>query len=259
MRKAASVGAGVLWAMTVVVGAGCASAQQPGPGPVPTPAGVGGIITTGQGEARVTPDRAVVFVGVESRAATAAQASVENARKQRAVIDTLRALGIGSDQIGTVDFSVYPEMAPQPRPDVQPRVVAYVVRNTVRAEIRKIEQVGPVLDAVIAKGANAINSLQFQASNVDDARRRALAQAVEKARGDADALAQAAGLCVIGAIELSTSQSVRPMFREVAMAAGRAMADVAPTPIEPGEQTLAVFVTARWGTGPAGSPGICRH
>src|ERR671933_364918 len=99
MRREASAGAGVLWALTVMVGAGCASAQQPGPGPATGSGNAGGIITTGQGEARVTPDRAVVFIGVESRAATAAQASADNARKQRAVIDTLRALGLASDQI----------------------------------------------------------------------------------------------------------------------------------------------------------------
>jgi uncharacterized protein YggE len=243
MRREAS--AGVLWALMVVAGAGCASAQQPGPAPGAAPmVPVASVVTSGQGETRVSPDRAAVFIGVETRAATAAQASAENARKQRAVLDTLRALGIAGDQVGTVDFSVYPEMAPQPRPDVAPRVTGYTVRNTVRVEIRKIEQVGSIIDAVIAKGANGINSLQFYASNVDEARRRALAEAVDRARGDAEALARAAGRCVEEPLELSTAQAVRPVFQEMALAR-RAAADV-PTPIEPGEQTLTVHVSARW-------------
>src|SRR5512140_2305627 len=52
------------------------------------------IATTAVGEARVTPDRATIFVGVQSRAQTAAAAGADNARRHRAILDTLRTLGI---------------------------------------------------------------------------------------------------------------------------------------------------------------------
>src|SRR3954471_15914876 len=68
------------------------------------------ISTTGTGEARVTPDRASVTIGVQSRATTAAAAAADNARRQRAVIDTIRALGVPQEQIGTSNYMVSPEM-----------------------------------------------------------------------------------------------------------------------------------------------------
>ena len=64
------------------------------------------VVTTGTGEVQLSPDRATVLVGVQSRAATVALATADNARRQRAIIDTLRALGLGSDQITTVNYNV---------------------------------------------------------------------------------------------------------------------------------------------------------
>src|SRR6185295_18289169 len=57
------------------------------------------IVTSGEGEIRVVPDRATIFVGVQSRATTAAAAAADNAKKQSAVLEALRGLGLGSDQL----------------------------------------------------------------------------------------------------------------------------------------------------------------
>jgi len=79
-------------------------AQNPPSAPLPH------VVTTGTGEVQLSPDRATVVVGVQSRATTVAGATADNSRRQRAIIDTLRALGLGSDQIATVNFNVSPEM-----------------------------------------------------------------------------------------------------------------------------------------------------
>jgi uncharacterized protein YggE len=64
------------------------------------------------------------------------------------------------------------------------------VTNTVLAEVRRLNQVGPVIDAALSRGANMITSLQFYASNTETARRTAIAAAIEKARADAEAAAE---------------------------------------------------------------------
>src|SRR5688572_30739807 len=80
------------------------AAQQPTtPPPVPQ------IVTNGEGEAQVTPDRARVHIAVETRGSTAGAAASENARIQRAVIDRLRAMGIPADRLTTMGYSVQPE------------------------------------------------------------------------------------------------------------------------------------------------------
>jgi uncharacterized protein YggE len=220
-----------------------AIAQQPMQSEAPAPGPV--VQASGYGEARVTPDRAFMSLGVETRAATAALASRENARLERAVIDTIRALGIPSSQIATESYSVEPEQIFNPqRGDQKPRITGYVVRNTVRVEVRKLEQVGALLDATIAKGANAVSSLLFFSSNMDEARRRALTEAVGRAQGDALALAQAAGRCLGEPLDLSTAQAVRPMM--LGQMAVPERAALAPTPVQPGEQTVSATVTGRW-------------
>lgn len=200
------------------------------------------IITNGVGEARVVPDRATIFIGVQSRAATAAAASAENARRQRAILDTLRALGLESSQLGTINYNVTPEM--QYSPSSAPKVTGYVVTNTVRAELRRIEDVGRVVDAALAKGANEISSLQFTSSKADSVRRAALSEAVTNARADAEALARAAGGSLGPLLEVSTtSMPIRPMME---MAVAKSAVAGPRTPVEPGEQTVSASVTARW-------------
>jgi uncharacterized protein len=205
------------------------------------------IIATGMGEASISPDRATIFVGVQTRAATVGPAATENARRQRAILDTLKALGLGADQLSTLNYSVTPEM--QYSPSQPPRVTGYVVRNTVRASLRRIDEVGKVIDAALAKGANEISSLQFWSSKADSVRRVAMAEAVGNARADAEAIARAAGGSLGQLLEATTTAFPRPI-QELAL--GRAqMAAAAPTPIEPGEQTISVTVTARWAFMPA--------
>lgn len=225
--------------------ASAAAAQQPTPVTVP-PVAPPQIVAGGQGEARVTPDRANIFVGVETRAPTAAQASAENARRQRAILDTLRALGIPNTQISTTGYNVYPEQTFNPdRGDRTPRITGYVVSNIVRVELRNIDQVGRVIDAALGKGANAINSLQFWASNADSARRVALQNAIEKARGDAEAMARAAGGQLGELLEVS-STSYGPEPPRPLMMRAQAEAAAMDTPIQAGEQEVNVAVVARW-------------
>lgn len=211
------------------------------------PAQVGGssnpaqIVTSGVGESRVAPDRATIFVGVQSRGATASIAAADNARRQRAILDTLRSLGFGGDQLSTMNYNVSPEMQYNPN-NQPPKVTGYIVSNTVRVEIRKLEDVARAIDASLAKGANEISGLQFFSSKADSVRRTALAVAVANARSDAEALARAAGGALGPLLELSSSIAPdRPEFRGMT-----AMAARAPTPIEPGQQTISANVLARW-------------
>jgi uncharacterized protein len=214
--------------------AGLVQAQACGPAPAQ-------IVTTGTGETRVTPDRATIFVGVQSRAGTAAAASADNARRQRAILDTLHALGLGPDQLSTMNYNVNPDIQYNPN-NQPPKVVGYTVTNTVRAEVRKLEDVARIIDASLARGANEISGLQFYSSTADSARRSAMALAVANARADAETLARAAGGTLGALLELSTSSSSRPMPEAIGATAMARMA----TPIEPGQQSVAASVTARW-------------
>ena len=203
------------------------------------------IVTTATGEVRLTPDRATIQIGVQSRATTAAAAATQNATKQRAIIDAIKARGVPAEQIATSNFNVIPETRYDREGQAAPRTTSYLVINTVNVELRRIDQVGPVIDAALVAGANQINSLTFGITNADSARRIALAQAVSKSRADAEAMARAAGgslgpLLELNSVDQYTPGPPRPFDMRVAATAEMK------TPVEAGEETIRATVTARW-------------
>jgi uncharacterized protein len=203
------------------------------------------ISVVGRGEIKISPDRATIQISVQTRAVTAAAAAAENATKQQSVLSALKALGLSDDQLSTVNYNVYPEQRYEQ--GKEPVIVAYNVTNTILVDVRKLTQVGPVIDAALAHGANMITSLQFYASNTEVARRSAIASAIDKARADAEAAARAAHGTLGSLLELSVGSysppPPRPMMMARAMAGGAAQAD---TPINPGDETLSVEVSTRW-------------
>jgi uncharacterized protein YggE len=201
------------------------------------------IAVIGRGEIKVTPDRATIQISVQTRAATAAAAASQNASKQQAVLSALRNLGLTNEQLSTINYNVYPEQRYQEGKD--PVIVGYNVTNTILVDARKLTQVGPIIDAALAHGANMISSLQFYASNTEAARRSAIGIAIENARADADAAAKAAHGSLGTLLEITIGSYAPPPPRPQAMMRVGATAS-ADTPINPGDETLSVEVSTRW-------------
>jgi hypothetical protein len=224
--------------LLLAAASGVLEAQSPAP---VTPQ----ILTSAMADVELKPDRAALTFTVESRGATAARAGAETARKQRAVLDTLRALGISADQMQTVSIEITPEYV-YPGENQPPKIAGYVARNSVRVDILKIDQTGILIDAGLSKEATGVGSLVFSSSKEGDARRQALEQAVGKAKAEAESMARAAGGILGSLIELSAQpfhqQSInRPMlFKSMAAAAP----DV--TPVSPGQIRVSANISAKW-------------
>lgn len=224
---------------TVAISAG-AQSQIPSFTPPPPQ-----VVATGHGESKVMSDRASIMIAVETRAKTAAEAGQANARKLRAVQDTLIKLGVQKDQIATVSYTVSPDWRYEERTQ---KLVGYVASNMLRIQIRKLEITGQLIDAALAAGATNINSVEFTASTADSGRRVAITAAVGQARADAETMARAAGGSLGQLLELTTQDmGPRPMqmmeMRAMGMAKNQQDAE---TPITPGEQTVMATVFARW-------------
>jgi uncharacterized protein len=204
------------------------------------------IVTSAQGEVKVAPDKATVSIGVQTRASTAAAAAAQNSQKQRAVIDAIKAKGVPAEQISTSNFNVIPETRYDQAGQAAPRTISYLVVNSISVELKRIDLTGPVIDAALAAGANQINSLNFGIQNADSARRSALAQAVAKARADAEVMARAAGGSLGSLIEMHASESYMPGPPVPYMAEQRMAAMDKSVPVEPGQETVRASITARW-------------
>jgi uncharacterized protein YggE len=203
------------------------------------------IAVTGRGEVKISPDRATIQVSVQTRAVSAAAAASENATKQQSVLAALGTLGLQNDQLSTINYNVYPEQRYEQ--GKEPVIVAYNVTNTILVDVRKLNQVGPLIDAALSHGANMIASLQFYASNTETARRGAIATAIERARADAEAAARAAHGSLGSLLEINIGAYSPPPPRPMMMArVAGGVAQMDSTPINPGEETLSVEVSTRW-------------
>ena len=207
---------------------------------------VSGITVVAGHEVKIAPDRATIQISVQTRATTAAAAASQNATKLQAVLSALRALGLTNDQLSTVNYNVHPDYRhDQGR---EPQIIGYVVTNTIVADIRRLNQVGPVIDAALGAGANMMTSLQFYASNTEEARRTALGAAIVKARADAEAAARAAGGTLGPLLDLTVMSHSSPPPRPMMVEMRAAQAD---TPIQPGQETIRVEVSTRWRFNPS--------
>jgi uncharacterized protein YggE len=193
------------------------------------------VVVSGRGEIAVAADEAMLIVAVESRQASAAAASADIARRMRAVREALVRAGVHADSITTSSFSVQPNLE---RTEGRQQQNGYVALNAVRVRTRRLDQVGPLIDAALAAGANRVDGVQFGASSTARARRAALAEAIAEARGDAEEMARAAGGTLGELLELSTAVSPgNVMIRG---------ASSIQTALNPADIQVQAVVTGRW-------------
>ncbi len=161
------------------------------------------------------------------------------------VLDKLKSLGVADKDIQTVDYSVTP-IQNQPRPDsnAQPAITGYRVSNQVRVTIRKIEDVGKILDQSITAGANRVYGVSFSVDDTSTFQQQARAAAIKDAQDKAGQLAKNAGLQLGPVLSISEGSSgPRPMF---ATADSFSLAQAA-VPVETGELQIVVSVQMRFG------------
>jgi len=198
----------------------------------------------GTGQVLLSPDIAYIYIGVHSEEDTATDAVAANNRETQKVIDALKKAGVDAKDIHTSNFNIWPNQ--QYGPDGQQIGVKYVVDNSVFVTVRKLDNLGDLLDAAVAAGANSINSIQFDVSDKTEALKQARAEAVKDAKSQAQELADAAGL------KLGDIQSVNfydsmptPLASNLGKGGGGgAVAEAAATvPVQPGQLTLTVTVS----------------
>jgi uncharacterized protein len=217
------------------------------PAPPPT------IEVGGAGEAKVTPDRALIYVGVQTKGRTAAIAGAENARLASAILEAVRVAGIPRDQIGTMNYSVNPSYRyfPDGR---KPELTGYDASNTVRVEVRSLDLVGKVIDAALGAGANTISGLSYYASQLDATKREALGSATTNARLSAEVIAKAAGGTLGPLVSLSSQVQDMPQpMPMMAMAMRGKAADESTPVVAPTEQTVTASVVGKWQFIPGGA------
>lgn len=193
-----------------------------------------------EGEVLKTPDLAIVSAGVMTQAGSASAAMQENAQRMAAVIAALKKSGIANKDIQTSSLSLSPQYRYQE--NQPPQLVGYQASNNVQVRFRKIADSGRIIDTLVAQGANQINGPSLSVDQEEAALDQARTAAVAKARARADLYAKAAGMRVKRIVAISESGVPQPPMPYPVARMSAAKAEMADTPMMPGETSLSVTV-----------------
>ncbi len=221
--------------------------------PTPTIGSTGSdrlIQTTATGEVVSSPDRAEIQIGVETENVDVQAAQSQNAERMTNITNAMKGLGIPDDHLTTTGYTVTPvydsNPTPMPLGSAPRKPTTFRVSNTLLVRIDDVTQVGKVIDAAVASGANQINSIAFLFSESKGAalRAQALSDAVNRTRTDAGTVASALGVRLLDAREVQVDSGATPIAYD--SRTGTA-AEVAPsTPISPGTQKVTATVHVAW-------------
>lgn len=223
---------------------GCGAGTYPS---IVIPEEAPGIRVSGRGKARAEPDLAIVDIGVEARRPTVAEAREQAAAAQQRVFDALAAAGIEERDLRTTRLSIQPDYEYS---QTGRRLLGYVVTNTVEARVRDLARIQEAIDTAVAAGGDLarLNGIRFELSDPERVEAEARALAIERARAEAQQIADALGVRLGEPLSVDevTSEPPRPMTMRMETAAA---ADSAATPIAPGETEVIVEVRVRWAIG----------
>ena len=174
------------------------------------------------------PDQAEIGAGVTTEAPTAVEAMRLNAEQMTRVIARIRALGIAENDVQTTGINLN---ANYDYTEGKAVFRGYQASNRVSVLLRKVEDTGRVLDALVAAGATDLSGPNFSLADDTAAQAQARRAAVQKAEKMAREYAEWSGyngVRVLKISEMMHSSPPMPMMRVQAMDAAAASTPVAP-------------------------------
>ena len=209
-----------------------------------------GIWVTGQATLEIPADIAQVSIGVESRETTVAEARQNAAEAMDSVLAAISAHGVADDDVVTSYFNIQPqtiwiEVTDSIGRHSEPRIIGYIVNNTVQVTVRDIDNLGDVVDTAATAGGDLIriNSIRFTVDDPSVFGEQIREMAAADAMAKADLYARLMGVTLGPVVYLTELGNSVPMARAAPVAEMAAM-DVAfaRTPISAGDVNLSVSV-----------------
>jgi len=187
-----------------------AEAQEQKMNPIPQ------ISVTGEGKVRVTPDQAVVTVGVQNSGKEAAEVKKLNDETIDKVIKFLKKSGIPTTDFKTNNVSLYKNY------DYEKKKSTYEANQTLAITLKDLSKYDAIMMGLNETGINSIQGVEFKSSKMEDyekeARKKAMLNAKQKANDYVSVLGQKVGKALI----ISDNSAVaypQPMYKAMGMTA----------------------------------------
>ena len=203
----------------------------------------------GRGTVEIDPEYASLSASVSHTANTAAAAQAAVDRAMTSLFEGLEDLPIDADTLEAGQLRIQPRYRWNPRTEAH-EFQGYEATRELDFRLLALEALGETLQSLAERGATRVDTPVYGSSQVDAARGQALALAYAKARSDANALADAAGLTLGAPDTISTGSRPPPALRAINRATPAALsAEMAPR-YEPGLLSVSATVSVTFGTSP---------
>ncbi len=197
---------------------------------------------SGEGKVTVSPDIALVNVGVTVQGASVKVVQQELNTKMNAVTSAVKKLGIDSKDMQTSHYNISPTYDYSSSTQ---RVTGYHASSNLTVKVREIDRANSVVDAASANGANQIGGISFGIDDKTKAEDEARKLAVAEAKKKAQSAAKIAGFTLGRIINYQESfgGEIRPMMETFDKSALPMAGGGEPTNIEVGTDEVVVAVT----------------
>ncbi len=171
---------------------------------------------SGEGKVTVTPDVALLNLGMSTKKNTVKLAQAEANTVINSLTKALKEFGVDDRDIKTTNFSVYPDYD-------NSRIVGYQVNINLTITVRNIDKVNDILDKASALGVNSVGGIQFTVADdkLKELTKEARLKAIKDAKEKASELANLSGMTlgkIVNIQEGSNRQYPQPMYAKAEMA-----------------------------------------
>ena len=194
----------------------------------------------------VAPDLATIGAGVTTEAPTATEALRQNSAEMEKVIARIKASGVAEKDIQTTGINLN---ARYDYDQSSQRQIfrGYQASNRARVILRKIDETGRVLDALVAAGATDISGPDFSIDDDTAAKDAARKRAVERANAQAKAYAAMLGYQDVRVLSISESvQGNGPVPIPFAKSRDEIVLTASAAPVQPGMIQTGVNVSVTY-------------
>ena len=191
----------------------------------------------------VEPDTLIIEFGVETVAGTAKQALEQNSEKLSSAINSLKTIGISSDELSTSRLNIYPVY--QSHEDLLSgryvqEIVGFRASNILAVESDQLSDAAKIIDLAIDNGANRVDFVSFTVSppKLKSVKESLIEEAVLDAKAKAKIAIKPLNQKIVGVSSVivnDSGYSPTPMLQRTEMFAGSA-------PIYSSDQDISVNV-----------------
>lgn len=174
------------------------------------------ITVQGDGRATLPPDVARVSFGVQNTAATVADAQAATTKQANAALEFVKGQGVADKDIKTLSYNISPRYTyPKPCtrgvcPSYEPKITGYQVSETVQVTVRDLSKAGEILGGLGKLEVQNVNGPDFALDDATAGYDAARADAINKAKEQAERLSSQLGVHLGKIVNFSESSGRYP-------------------------------------------------